>query len=108
MLISLDSGNGRYTYAAAHVVELYNASNPGGVSDWFIPSIGELDLMSASTVTAGGGFQVYNYWSSSEYDAGNAWLEFLISSSEGGGGVIGDKNHYSGKAENPLRPIRAF
>jgi len=43
----------------------------GGYSDWYLPSRDELDQMYLSK-DAIGGFEPFNYWSSSEYDA--SWV----------------------------------
>jgi hypothetical protein len=48
-----------------------------GYRDWFLPSKDELDLMYINLHTEGlGGFKESSwYWSSSEYDDGNAWYQ---------------------------------
>lgn len=46
----------------------------GGFSDWFLPSKAELSKLYYKR-TVVGGFTATNYWSSSEYDAENAWDE---------------------------------
>jgi hypothetical protein len=46
----------------------------GGYSDWFLPSMDELNLMYANLKLFGvGGFTDNNYWSSSEYILNLAW-----------------------------------
>ena len=60
------------TYAA----QLCDALTSGGYSDWFLPSQDELNAMYVNLKTAGvGGFGDVHYWSSSEYDAGDAWSQ---------------------------------
>lgn len=45
-----------------------------GYTDWFLPSKAELELMSENLHTQGlGGFQSGDYWSSTEYNADDAW-----------------------------------
>ena len=44
-----------------------------GYSDWFLPSLDELNLMYQQRNIVGGFQGAWNYWSSSEYDNGNAW-----------------------------------
>ena len=48
-----------------------------GYTDWFLPSIDELDSMYVNRETIGG-FQVSGwYWSSTEQDIEGAWLEIF-------------------------------
>jgi hypothetical protein len=50
----------------------------GGYSDWFLPSKDELNLMYENLKVAGvGGFTDGYYWSSSEYYANNAWIQWF-------------------------------
>jgi len=50
----------------------------GGYSDWFLPSINELNLMYENLKVAGvGGFADDVYWSSSENPVGTAYLQNL-------------------------------
>ena len=44
----------------------------GGYTDWFLPSKDELNKLYLNRVLIGG-FSIYNYWSSSEYDDEDAW-----------------------------------
>ena len=72
----------------------------GGYSDWFLPSKDELHLMYANLKVAGvGGFAGSYYWSSSEYDAGNAWGQYF-----NGGGQF---NYYKFSTYR-VRAVRAF
>ena len=72
----------------------------GGQSDWFLPSLWELDLMEESS-TIIGGFSIYDqYWSSSEVGDDNyAW-----------GVEFGNGNHWNNYKYSLLRvrPIRSF
>ncbi len=48
----------------------------GGYDDWFLPSKEELNLMHINLKVFGvGGFAVDYYWSSSEFNADNAWSQ---------------------------------
>ncbi len=69
----------------------------GGVS-WFLPSRDELDALRAQRTTVGG-FAAVNYWSSSQYSAGYAWLQNF-----GHGSQV-----YRSKLDGVrVRPVRAF
>jgi hypothetical protein len=46
----------------------------GGYSDWYLPSIDELNKLYINRVAIGG-FADYGYWSSTEYDNGFAWRQ---------------------------------
>ncbi len=48
----------------------------GGYSDWYLPSIYELNKLRLNS-TAIGGFAADTYWSSSEGDASNAWYNYF-------------------------------
>ena len=86
----------RSTYAA----RLCDDLTYGGYSDWFLPSIAELNLMRANLYQKGlGGFVDSVYWSSSEYNKTYAWL---LSFSEGVQYSIPKSRHYR------VRAVRAF
>jgi hypothetical protein len=76
----------------------------GSYDDWFLPSKDELNLMYENLHTAAngsvGGFATISpYWSSSEHDDYNAWVQFFGSGSQGArskGGLIN------------VRAVRAF
>ena len=69
-----------------------------GYDDWFLPSRDELNLMYLQR-TVVGGFADHIYWSSSEYDANNAWDQWFYGGSQ-----------YNRTKSNTLyvRAIRAF
>ena len=75
--------------------------NDGTYSDWYLPSIVELDLMYSHLKSQGsGGFANATYWSSSEVTSSGAWLyDFYIYVGEG----------YTEKSVNLyVRSIRTF
>jgi hypothetical protein len=72
----------------------------GSQTDWFLPSIGEAMLMYTNSRQAGvGGFATVYYWSSSEVDASNAWIQYFVS---------GGQAYISKNATYYVRPVRAF
>jgi len=74
--------------------------NFDGFNDWFLPSKDELDLMYKNLKQRGlGGFGSGYYWSSSQYNLGNAWNQRF---SDGYQLNHGKGNSYS------VRAVRAF
>ena len=72
----------------------------GGFSDWFLPSKDELNLMYTNLKVSGvGGFADNYYWSSSEYDDNNAWLQDFTNGSQG---------PYNKSNNLRVRAVRAF
>ena len=74
-----------------------------GYTDWFLPSKDELNLIYInlhSVSTPIGNFQNDFYWSSTEDDAGDAWLQDF--------GSDGDQNYDAKDAEHRIRAIRIF
>jgi hypothetical protein len=72
----------------------------GYYSDWFLPSIDELNLMYENLKVHGiGGFDIVYYWSSSEGDANLAWFQYY----EDGYHDYGSKYF-----KRQVRAIRAF
>ncbi|MBL7883096.1 MAG: DUF1566 domain-containing protein, partial [Bacteroidia bacterium] len=70
----------------------------GGYSDWYLPSMYELEKLYINRIAIGG-FSIAFYWSSSEDDANGAWLQSFNSNSQ----TIGIKtNLYY------VRAIRSF
>ena len=79
----------------------------GGYGDWYLPSKAEVNLMyqnktvidATATVNGGSGFVSADYWSSTENDSGNAWVQGF-----GFGGQIYDNKFFT----NRVRAVRAF
>ena len=70
----------------------------GQYDDWYLPSKDELNQLYQQQ-TAIGGFEGDYYWSSTEYNNGNAWFQFFTNGSQSGYGK-----------SNPcyVRAVRAF
>jgi len=66
--------------------------------DWYLPSRYELNLLYQQKDVVGG-FSGYGYWSSTEYDRFNAWVQDFVS---------GDQNYYAKNNPFIVRAIRAF
>ena len=83
---------------AMRLIEKYNASGKTGLTDWFMPSLGELILV-ANNLQGLAGLTSTEYWSSSEHSAIGAWAQ-------------GMSGGYQGSASKStvlkVRPIRAF
>jgi len=82
------------TYAAG----LARAYDGGGYDDWFLPSKNELYKLYLNR-DAIGGFNDSYYWSSSEYDAGNAWIQYFSH---------GYQDYYYKDTNYRVRAVRAF
>ena len=76
-----ESGSKKGLYAAKVVQD----SRQGGYDDWFLPSKDELNLMyeniAGPNLCALSG---YNYWSSSEFNEGRAWVQFFVDGTQNG------------------------
>jgi hypothetical protein len=87
------------TSGAANLADAYTATVNGVVyGDWFLPSKGELNQMYVNK-SAIGGFSTDFYWSSTEYDADDAWSQGFYSGLSGA---------YSKLLTERVRPVRAF
>jgi opacity protein-like surface antigen len=85
---------------------LCTALNINGYQDWFLPSKDELNLMYVNLKKKGlGGFGDGYYWSSSEYNYFDAWVQRFRDGSQNYSFFYtkGDKDHAL-----PVRAIRAF
>ena len=98
-------GQAGHTNSAAALC--LNSTN-GGQSDWYLPSVQELNMLSnnyytvARSLTQISGatqLQIANYWSSTEEDTGYAW-SFYFSNGVGRNSVKGNANY--------VRAVRAF
>lgn len=70
-------------------------------SDWYLPSLNELDQMYKNLhLNSIGGFVAYAYWSSSEVSAADAWCQNFINGSQG--------NYYDKSSNYYVRAVRSF
>lgn len=53
----------------------------GGYSDWYLPSLDELNMLYLNKVAIGG-FGTNGYWSSTEVDIHDAWLQYFNAGTE--------------------------
>jgi hypothetical protein len=91
---------GTTTTTGDYAARLCDNHEAGGYSDWFLPSIFELDLMYENLKSEGqGGFFGGNYWSSSEGYGYSAWSQSFYS---------GSQNDSGRGNEFRVRPVRAF
>lgn len=83
---------------AAKICDNYSVD---GYNDWFLPSKDELDLMYENLHTASiGNFQNDFYWSSTEDDKDDAWLQDF--------GSNRDQYYDTKSAVHNVRAVRAF
>jgi len=74
------------------------AYSNGGITDWHLPSKDELNQLYINRVAVGG-FSAASYWSSSEYDGEDHWIQSFANGAQNNVGK--SRTHY-------VRPIRAF
>lgn len=74
-LIIASQGTGNY---AATVCTAYRG---GGYTDWYLPSKDELNKLYLNMASIGG-FSGYYYWSSTEYNNTDVWVEFFVSGNQ--------------------------
>ena len=87
------------TSGAANLADAYTMTVNGVVyGDWFLPSKGELNQMYVNRTAIGGFVGIY-YWSSSESNFSDAWLQVFIT---------GNRPHGGKDNEFYVRPVRAF
>jgi hypothetical protein len=83
---------------ASTLITSYNASSSAKKRDWFLPSLGEMMLMSQNLQGLAGLIDS-DYWSSSEYSAIGGWVQ-----------AVG--HGYQGNATKDttfhVRPVRSF
>jgi hypothetical protein len=94
-------GQAGFSSGAAQVADNYtNADTGSGVySDWYLPSLDELNQLYLNQGTIGGFDSDAHYWSSSENDANNAWGMYFLNGSQGPVGKAGIDN---------VRAVRSF
>jgi hypothetical protein len=73
----------------------------GGYSDWYLPSIDELNKLYLNRVAIGGFANNYYWWSSTEYDSHGAWIQYFNHDEQGYGN---NKSYY----DLSVRAVRAF
>lgn len=92
---------------AASVCNEYSVTVEGlKYGDWYLPSKFELDLLSKKTSIVRGFNSGFRYWSSTEFDQGSAWCQFLVQDAIWAGGE--DKISVNKNSRFRVRPIRMF
>jgi len=82
----------------SYAAKLCRDYNGGGYSDWYLPSKDELNKLYLNQASIGG-FAINIYWSSTEYNINNAWLQGF----SGGNQNVGTK-----ELTRYVRAIRSF
>jgi hypothetical protein len=72
----------------------------GGLTNWFLPSQDELNQLYTQRAVVGG-FAAGDYWSSSQDDANNAWVQHFGDGDQ-------DNDDKSDSLTIDVRPVRAF
>jgi len=75
----------KYGATRSHAAALVRSQACNGLTDWFLPSSGELNLawrvLAQNRVnrepTPGGGFDIGYYWTSSDYNGTEAWTQYF-------------------------------
>ncbi|MDD5013968.1 MAG: Ig-like domain-containing protein [Atribacterota bacterium] len=93
-------GQSGHTNSAAKVCDDYSVT-VGSITytDWFLPSKDELNKLYINRVAIGGFGDYFDYWSSSENSANDAWKQYFYNGLQG----ISSKNLTIG-----VRAVRAF
>jgi hypothetical protein len=60
--------------AGIYAASICKAYNGGGYSDWYLPSLNELNKLYINQIAVGG-FSISNYWSSTEINNDYAWYQ---------------------------------
>ena len=89
-------GGEKYTWEAAK--KACDDLDENGYSDWHLPSKEELHQLYLNR-SAVGGFAGGSYWSSTEYGADYAWIQYFIG---------GDQNWFDKTRIDWVRPVRVF
>ena len=84
--------------AGSYATKLCNDLTLNGYDDWFLPSKDELNELYLNRGVIGG-FAVNYYWSSSEYDATHAWVQYFN---------LGSQNNFLKFITFRVRAVRAF
>ena len=88
------------TSGAAVSADAYSSPSYNSVvkSDWFLGSIGEMKLM-YDNLQGLGGLVATHYWSSSEIDSRNGWVQYF---------TAGYQNTWTKADPSNVRPVRSF
>lgn len=109
IIVSAQSISNPFGNFAAKVAYDYSVQDDGSTpctrsleeicyDDWYLPSREELNLLYQQKDVLDG-FASYGYWSSTEYDRFNTWVQDFVS---------GDQNYYAKNTPFYVRAIRAF
>lgn len=107
IIIAVQGFGSGILYAARVAAEYISTEGGKSYGDWYMPSIGELNLLYANRavidetalVNGGSTFAEYYYWSSTEYDTFQAYFQLFIT---GQTTYDGKNNFYR------VRAVRAF
>jgi hypothetical protein len=69
-------------------IQKCTALGAGGFNDWYLPARDELNCLYENQVAIGG-FVAADYWSSTEFNAFNAWSQTFVSGGQGASSKLG-------------------
>jgi hypothetical protein len=93
------NNQGAGSYAAQLCIDLVL----NGYSDWFLPSIDELNKLCLNRIAIGGFANNY-YWSSSEYDINNSWGQSFSNNDNNDQNILDKSLNFNVR----VRAVRAF
>jgi hypothetical protein len=63
--------------SGSYAAKLCRDYNGGGKNDWYLPAKDQLNILYSQKALVGG-FSDEIYWSSSEFEAGSAWVQYFL------------------------------
>ncbi len=93
------------TTSAANLCRVYSAPGDGGLHDWYLPALWELNICCSAAyivnniLSPANGFQYAVYWSSSEKNSNTSWAQNFFN---------GAQDLYYKSSTQRIRAVRKF